>query len=162
MQKIDSTDLRILQALQEQPDASASEIAEHVSLSQSACWRRIAHLREIGVIRRRAYVLDRRALGFGIAAFVRIKLSSYSSEALRRFERAAAALPNVQELQLISTENAYRLRVVARSMEDYEHLFRHSIATLPGVKDVLASLVVSEIKYSTDLPLSDELVGGDH
>jgi len=155
---LDAMDLTLLRALQEHPDASASEIADAVNLSQSACWRRMARLRDAGVIKRRAYVLDRRALGYGIVAFVRVKLGSYSTDALQRFERAAAALPHVQELQLISAENAYRLRVVARSMEDYEYLFRHSIATLPGVKDVLASLVVSEIKYTTDLPLTEALL----
>lgn len=153
MQNLDNTDMNILRELQRDGDASTAEIAERVNLSQSACWRRITRLRETGVIKRRSYVLDRRALGFGVVAFVRIKLGAYETDALEQFERAAAAVPNIQELQLISSENAYRLRVVAQSMEDYERLFRHSISRLPGVKDVQASLVVSEVKYSTDLPL---------
>jgi Lrp/AsnC family transcriptional regulator len=155
MQDLDALDMKILRAIQQDGDASTAEIAERVNLSQSACWRRMARLRESGVIRRRSYVLDRRALGFGVVAFVRVKLGEYETDALERFERAAAAVPHIQELQLISAENAYRLRVVARSMEDYERLFRHAISRLPGVKDVQASLVVSEVKYSTDLPLED-------
>lgn len=153
MHTFDTLDMKILRAIQDDGDASTAEIAERVHLSQSACWRRITRLREVGVIKRRSYVLDRRALGFGVVAFVRIKLGEYEAGALERFEQAAAAHPNIQEVQLISAENAYRLRVVARSMEDYERLFRTAIAGLPGVKDVQASLVVAEIKYSSDLPL---------
>lgn len=153
MQQLDAIDMKILRAIQQDGDASAAEIAERVNLSQSACWRRMTRLRECGVIKHRNYVLDRKALGFGVVAFVRVKITEYDPEALERFERAAAAIPHIQELQLISAENAYRMRVVARSMEDYERLFRHSISRLPGVKDVQAGLVVSEIKYTTALPL---------
>ncbi len=51
--KIDGTDLRILDLLQENAERSIGEIAEAIHLSQNACWRRIRQLEEAGYIRKR-------------------------------------------------------------------------------------------------------------
>ena len=61
--KLDRTDLKILELLQQNASLSAAEIAEQVGLSQSPCWRRIHRLEELGIIAARVALLDRRRLG---------------------------------------------------------------------------------------------------
>jgi Lrp/AsnC family leucine-responsive transcriptional regulator len=63
--RMDRTDLRILAHLQADASASHADLAEAVHLSPSQCSRRIARLRETGVIRGQVALLDEAALGLG-------------------------------------------------------------------------------------------------
>lgn len=151
--ELDATDLRILRALQKDGSASMRDIADRVGLTQAPCWRRIDRMRELGVIKERVFVVDRQKLGFDFVAFVRVKVKSYREEDLRKFEEMATAMPEIQELQLLSSESAYRLRVVTRSVAAYEEFFRNRLASLPFVNSIETSIVVSEPKYSMTLPI---------
>lgn len=110
-------------------------------------------MNESGVIERQVAVLNRKLLGFDLTAFIRVKLSENAADRLLEFEAAAMRLTEVQELQLISTENAYRMRVVVPSFSDYEYFFRERLGNLPYFQDANSSFVVSEPKYSFALPL---------
>ena len=49
--EMDEASLRILDALQENAEISNAELADRVGLSASPCWRRVADLKQSGVIR---------------------------------------------------------------------------------------------------------------
>ena len=153
MSKLDELDRKILRILQQDASRTTQEIAEEVGLSQTPCWRRINQLKEDGVILRQVAVLDRHKLGFDLCAFIRIKLSTMEEAKLIEFERSAGAMPEVQELQLISTESAYRIRVVVPSIAAYEVFFRHRLGNLPYVHEIVANFIVAEPKYSMALPI---------
>nr|WP_274379246.1 Lrp/AsnC family transcriptional regulator [Rhodophyticola sp. CCM32] len=153
MINIDEIDKRILRLMQSDATLPIREVAERAGISQAPCWRRINALKESGVIMRQVAVLDRHLLGFDLTAFVRVKLSELTQAKLEEFEVSAINLPEVQELQLISTENAYRLRVVVPSIAAYENFFRNKLGRLPYVEDVAAAFVVSEPKYAMELPI---------
>jgi len=61
-EKLDATDLMILDLLQRDASLTTGAIAERVNLSQSPCWRRIQRLEGLGLIRERVALLDRTAL----------------------------------------------------------------------------------------------------
>ena len=63
---IDAIDLRILEILQQDASGSLADIAERVHLSQNACWRRVRHLEESGVIVKRVALLNPAKLGIGV------------------------------------------------------------------------------------------------
>ena len=56
--ELDRIDRRILSALQENADLPNTSLAEKVGLSPSACLRRVARLKENGVIRRIVALID--------------------------------------------------------------------------------------------------------
>ncbi|HEV2677680.1 MAG TPA: Lrp/AsnC family transcriptional regulator, partial [Aliidongia sp.] len=66
----DPGDARILKALQAEGRLTNQELAERVGMSASPCWRRVKRLEESGVIRGYQAVVDRRAVGLGVLAFV--------------------------------------------------------------------------------------------
>lgn len=150
---IDETDRKILRILQSDASLPIREIAERVGLSQAPCWRRINALRESGVIIKQVAVLDRSLLGLPFTVFVRVKLQKLTREAFEEFERGALALPELQELQMVTNENSYRLRIVVGSFEDYESFLRDRLSRLPHVQDILTNFVVSEPKYTFELPI---------
>ncbi len=153
MREIDDMDRKILRVLQADGALNAGEVAERVGLSQSPCWRRIARLEEEGVILGRSVLLDHKKLGFKTVIFVRIRLSAHGRKSLDEFAKAAAALPEVQVVQLLLGEIDYRLRVVVRDLDDYNRLLREHLVNLPGVQEIESSVLLDETKNTSALPL---------
>ncbi len=144
MIELDETDRQILRALAEDATQSAGAIGRRFGLSQPATWRRIRRLEAAGVIRGRRLRLDHAALGFGVSVFLGIKLAAKGRGSVEDFERAVAAIPEVQTVQLVLGLYDYRLRIVARDLPDFERVLRRRIMTLPGVGSVEANVILSE------------------
>ncbi|MEM7124520.1 MAG: Lrp/AsnC family transcriptional regulator [Pseudomonadota bacterium] len=153
MLDLDAIDEKLLGLLQTDAGLSSAELADKVGISQSPCWRRIRRMEEAGVIRRRVAIVDREALGFDVEVFVRIKLSEGGLKATDDFEAAIHRLPEVVECHMLLGEIDYRLRVVVRTIADFDRFLRDHLAHLPGVREIESSLVVSEVKNTTALPI---------
>jgi len=141
---LDATDRAILRALQADATLKASALGRRVGLSQPACWRRVRRLTEAGVLGPRRLDLDLEALGFGVTVFLGVKLALKGRVSLQDFERAVAAIPEVQTVEHVLGLYDYRLRVVARDLPDFERVLRRRIMTLPGVGQVEANVLLSE------------------
>lgn len=152
--KLSKTDFRILELLQQDARLSATDIAEQVGLSQSPCWRRINRLEETGVIRRRVALVDREKMGLGMLVFVMVTLSAHGRQYLEDFERAVRELPQVLECFTITGTSDYMLKIIARDTQDYEQFMRHQLSLLQGVHEFHSFVALTEIKYSTALPVS--------
>ena len=142
--ELDSLDRQLIRALAEDAGANAGELGRQLGLSQPACWRRTQRLRDAGVFRGARVELDLDKLGFGVSVFLGIKLATKGRVSLEDFERAAAAIPEVQRIEHVLGLYDYRLRVVARDLSDFERVLRRRIMTLPGVGNVEANVLLSE------------------
>ena len=123
-------------------------------MSQPAIWRRKRRLEKTGAINGHRLLLDREKLGFGVTVFLGIKLSGKKGVRLEDFESAVSAIPEVQTVQHVLGIYDYRLRVVARDIVDFERILRRRILTLPGVGDVKANVLLSEVRRPG--PILDE------
>lgn len=140
----DETDMAILRELATDATLGAAEIGRRVGLTQPATWRRIERLRSAGVLAGRRVRLDHAALGFGVTVFLGIRMAARGRPDMDSFERAAAAIPEVQTVQHVLGQFDYRLRIVARDIPDFERILRRRIMTLPGVGQVEANVVMSD------------------
>lgn len=153
-QKLDRTDLKILEALQQQANLSAADIAERVGLTPTTAWRRISRLEENGVILRRVAVLDREAVGLSVTVFAHVRLSTQGREAITRFEQAVRKHPEILECYTMLGETDFLLRIVARDIRAYEAFYLDHLSRFPAVQVVNSSIALSVIKETTALPLS--------
>ena len=144
MTELDTTDRLILRELVADATQTASALGRKLGLSQPATWRRIRRLCDSGIIKGRRLELDHDRLGFGVTVFLGIKLATKGRVSLEDFERAVAAIPEVQTVEHILGVYDYRLRVVARDIADFERVLRRRIMMLPGVGDVEANVLLSE------------------
>ncbi|MFP4450880.1 MAG: Lrp/AsnC family transcriptional regulator, partial [Rhodosalinus sp.] len=78
---------------------SAADLGRALGLSQPAAWRRLRRLEDSGAIRGRRLDLDAQAAGFGVTVFLGVKLAAKGRASLEDFERAAAAIPEVQTVE---------------------------------------------------------------
>ena len=142
----DATDLALLRALLADGGLSAKEAGERAGVSQPVAWRRIKRLEEAGVIRGRRVRLNKEALGYTVTVFLGVKLAAKGRNRVEEFERAVGAIPEVQLVQYVLGVYDYRLRVVARDLEDFERILRRRIMTLPGIGEVESNVLLSEEK----------------
>ena len=150
------TDLRILSLLQGNAALTATDIAERVSLSQSPCWRRINRLEEEGIIKGRVALLDRQKLGFDMVVFAMVSLSAHGRHNLEEFEEEIRHLPEVLECYTITGASDYMLKIATRDIYHYEQFMRQKLSRLSGVQEFHSFITLTEIKYSTALPLESE------
>lgn len=140
----DAIDMALVRALAADATRSASDLGRSLGLSQPATWRRIKRLRDAGILGRRRLRIDPEAAGFGVTVFLGIKLARKAPVSLEDFERAVAAIPEVQTVDHVLGLYDYRVRVVARDLADFERVLRRRVMTMPGVGDVEANVLLSE------------------
>lgn len=150
---MEAMDLRILQIVQSNPDMAVADIAEKAGLSHTPCWRRLKRLESEGVIRGRVAILDPKALGLTVNVFALIRLSRHDEETLTNFEAMTKDRPEIVECFSMSGESDYILRVVVRSIEEYEQLQKKFLLHLPGVASINSSFTLKCVKLTTELPI---------
>ncbi len=150
---LDPVDRKILDLLQHEAGINAAAIGERIGLSQSACWRRIQRLREEGVFRDHPVILDREKVGLTTMVFAHVKLTSHGRSNLSAFADAVKAYPEVMDCYVLLGNTDFLLRIVAEDIKAYERFFFEELSQLPGIQEVTSSIVLSDIKHSTALPV---------
>ena len=151
--RLDQIDRKILGFLQTEPGINASELGEKIGLSQSAVWRRIQSLREEGVIHDQPVKLDREKVGLNTMVFAHVKLTSHGRSNLAEFSEAVSEYPEVLDCYVLLGNVDFLLRIVTEDIKAYERFFFEKLSQLPGIQEVNSSIVLSDIKHTTVLPI---------
>jgi Lrp/AsnC family transcriptional regulator, leucine-responsive regulatory protein len=114
---LDEVNLRILQELQENGRLGMAELARRVSMSPPAVAERVQRLERAGVIAGYRAEIDARALGYPVAAIVRIRPAPGQ---LQRIPEVARETPEVGECYRITGDDCYLMRLHLRAIDDLE------------------------------------------
>lgn len=144
--KLDAIDKKIIGMLQGDATLSIQTIAEKVGLTTNPCWRRIRKLEDEGVIKGRVAVIDARALGLTMTAFVRIHTKEHTKAWLEKFAKAVQRLPEVVECHRMTGEVDYLLKIMVRDLDHYDHVYQRLIANAPHLSDVSSSFSMEQMK----------------
>ena len=136
-----------------EPGINAAELGEKIGLSQSAVWRRIQSLRDEGVIKDQPVKLDREKVGLNTMVFAHVKLTSHGRSNLAEFSEAVSQYPEVLDCYVLLGNVDYLLRIVTEDIKAYERFFFEKLSQLPGIQEVNASIVLSDIQHTTVLPI---------
>lgn len=151
--KIDGLDKKILRLLQTDASLSAAAIGDQIGLSQSPCWRRIQRLKDSGLIKQQGMIFDRRKLGFDTMIFAHVKLTAHGRSKVSEFSKSIADFPEVMECHLLLGQVDFLLRIVTPDLEAYERFFFERLSQLPDVQEVTSSIVLTESKFTSQLPI---------
>lgn len=146
-------DIRILEQIQKDSSVSTSELADKVGLSQSPCWRRLQRLRDEGYVRGEVALIDRAKLGTTLLIFATLKMTTLTDEKRAEFMRRVENTPEILECHTLFGEMDIMLKVLAPSMDWYQKFIFSVILKLPGVVDIQSTVTLSELKYTTSLPV---------
>ena len=116
---LDQIDWKLLAELQLDARLSFSELSRRVHLSAPAVGERVRRLEQAGVITGYHAGIDLTETGWSVLAMVRI--ACYGSTCVLR-DPAVATWPGVLEIHRVTGADCSLLKVVATSMQGFEHL----------------------------------------
>jgi Lrp/AsnC family leucine-responsive transcriptional regulator len=150
---LDSVDKAALRALQTDGRLSNVELARKINLSPPATHARLRRLEKDGYIRQYAAVIDREKAGYDLLCFIHISMQMHQFEQVEKFRKLIQKMPEVLECHHITGEYDYLLKVVLRNRKDLERFAIDRLTPIPGVARIHTSLVFTEVKSTTALPL---------
>ena len=149
---LDATDCRILAVLQEEGRISNLDLAERISLSPSACLRRMRLLEEQGVIEHYRACLSREAR-LRLEAFVQVSMRNEENQWHERFAEALREWPEVVGAFVVTGESHYLLRVLAHNLKHYSDFVLNRLYKAPGVMDIRSNIVLQTLKDEAGAPV---------
>ncbi|QQM30910.1 Lrp/AsnC family transcriptional regulator [Martelella lutilitoris] len=147
----DQIDRKIVDILQRQADRTVSEIAEEVGLSHTPCWRRIKRMEDLGFIRARVALIDRKMANIPMTIFIAVKAPRHAIEWLDEFRKQIRDIPEVTEAYRLTGDTDYLLRIVVPDIETYDQVYKNLISRLE-FSDINSSIAMEELKFTTALP----------
>ena len=150
---LDSTDRKILNALQVDSSISNVELAKRVQLSPSPCLARVRALEAQKLIRSYVALLDPQRLGLHLNVFISISLKQQSRKALQAFEERVCLREEVMECYLMTGESDYLIRVAVADIPALEHFIMEQLTPISQVEKIRSSFALKQVKYKTALPL---------
>lgn len=150
---MDSLDIHILAALQQDGRRRNADLARDLGVAPSTALERVRRLEERGYFRGFNAVLDGRRLGFNVQAMITVTLGTHTIEAIRPFEMEVRELPFVRACYHVTGRFDYLLHVVAKDLDHLGRMVKEEIGALPGVGRTETHLVFSEIKPDEGLPV---------
>ncbi len=153
---LSSTDMKILEILQDDARVTNQVLAEKINISASPCWRKVRKLEEDKVIQGYRAVLDRKKIGLGVMVFIRVvidSIDSHSEAEARKFEEEVTALEDVVACYSIGGDADFLLQVVASDLDSYADFAMSVVRRLPGIKEMQSMFVLKEIKPLVSYPI---------
>ncbi|HWX63616.1 Lrp/AsnC family transcriptional regulator [Bradyrhizobium sp.] len=121
----DHRNIELLRLLRDDPRLSTSELARRVGMSAPAVRERILRLEDTGIIRGYRLELDPAALGYPVAAFVRVRPAPGQ---LPRLAELARSMPEVVECHRVTGEDCFVLKVHLQSIDELDKVLDRLLA----------------------------------
>lgn len=153
--KLDETDRKILELLQENGRMPNNELARRIGLTTTPTLERVKRLEREGVIKGYTAWVDKEAVGRGLTVFCSIKLSVHQLGKMEEFSRHIDGVPEILACYNITGEYDYLLHVVVKDTSAYEHFLRNSLTRIPGVERIHTGIVLSVVKEQSKITVME-------
>ena len=124
----------ILATLQRDGRIANVDLADAISLSPSACLRRVKALEASGVIEGYRAEVSRVKAGLGLTAFIGLRVEGHSRAMSQQIEQGLTAIPAVVGCHVTSGGDDFMVEVAAQDLADYERVLLDQILAVPGVR----------------------------
>lgn len=153
MESLDRIDRRILEILQRDNRLPNVELAERVGLSPPACSRRVARLRETGVIRGDVSILDPQKVGKTVKVMIAVTLDDRSKTAAEVFQRKMLEREEVQHCYMIAGSIDFFVLAVLADVEAYAEFGSEVFGGDANIRNYESWFVLSQVKSETRVPI---------
>lgn len=149
----DRVDRAIVTTLQREGRIANVDLADAVSLSPSACLRRVKALEADGIIAGYRAEVSRTRARLGLTAFIGLKVEGHSRDTSARIEQALLAIPAVVACYLVSGSYDFLVEAAVTDLAGYEQLLIGQILTIPSVVEAQSTFAIRTILSRGPLPL---------
>ena len=142
MAALDDIDLRILGALRADGRLSMRALAERLHISRASAYARVERLESSGVITGYTATIDPRRCGYGLSAYVFLKITQQSWRTVRR---DVLSIPEVDHATLVSGEHDIMLLVRTRDAAALRDVILTRLQGMPDVTSTQTVLIFDEL-----------------
>jgi Lrp/AsnC family transcriptional regulator, leucine-responsive regulatory protein len=146
---LDEIDRRLLEELGTDGRVTMAELGRRISLSPPAVAERVQRLERSGVITGYKAVIDPKAIGYPLAAVVRVRPASRQ---LQRIPELARETPEVVECYRITGEDCFFLKLHLRSIDDLEAILDRFVEYGQTTTSIIHSAPVANRPLPLDPP----------
>ena len=143
---LDRFDHAILKIIATDGRITVTELSERINLSKSPTQTRLRRLETSGYIHGYVAQLDSVKLGLAHIAFVEVRLRDTREIALKAFNNAALAIPEIEQCHMIAGNFDYLLKVRTSDMIAYRRVLGEQISSLPNVAHTSTHVVMEAVK----------------
>src|SRR6266581_1059886 len=140
--QVDRLDRAIVTQLQASGRIANVDLADAVSLSPSACLRRVKALESSGIIAGYRAEVDRAKAGLGLTVFIGLKVEGHSQDTSMRIEQALLAIPAIVACYLVSGTEDFLIEAAVPDLASYEQLLLGRILTIPSVVEARSTFAI--------------------
>ena len=144
--KLDKIDIKIIETLQRSGRMTNQQLAEHVSLSASACLERHKKLEKAGVIKSYGAEIAMEKIVPYSGVLVEITLKNHLSEDFQRFENAMIKLPEVVDCYAVGGGIDYIVKFICRDIEHYQNIMDQLLNDNIGIDKYFTYFITRQIK----------------
>jgi len=98
-------------------------------------------------------LLDAKKLNLGVSVFIYVSLKNHDGDSLTKFENAVQDIDEIIECHTTSGDKDYLLKVIVKSIEEYELLLKTTLTSLPLVDHLSSTFALKQVKNTTALPI---------
>ena len=133
--------------------ATWSEMGNLTGLTAPAVAERVRRMEESGVITGYAAIINPESLGLMISAIISVGIDHPSNREI--FLKKVKELSCIQECYHVTGDEDYLLKVRVQGVRELEHFISDIIKELPGIIHTKTRIIMSSVKETVSLPISD-------
>ena len=153
---LDPANRRLLRALQRDASASQADLAAAAGVSASQVSRRIAQLREAGVLRAIVGLVDPESAGLTCSAIIRVRLKDHTAANVKAFRDMVERMEEATLCVMITGEADYLVKIVARDLPHFQTIVQSKLLRCDAIAHMESSIVLEHLKDTTALPLDTD------
>lgn len=146
MATLDDVDLRIVAALRADGRLSMRALAEQLHISRASAYARVERLENSRVITGYTATIDPRRCGYGLSAYVFLKITQQSWQEVGR---EVLSIPEVDHAALVSGEHDIMLLVRTRDAASLRDVVLTRLQGMPEVASTHTVLIFDELPCGT-------------
>ncbi|MDM8159160.1 Lrp/AsnC family transcriptional regulator [Labilibaculum sp. K2S] len=143
MDKLDKTDRKILQLLQQDCRITTKELAEKLHLSNTPVYERVKKLERSGIIKGYVARLDPDKIDRSMMVFISILLTKHTRDVVDKFEAEVLALPEVMEFYYTSGNYDALLKLMVKDMKAFQFFIQEKLSKFEHISRFNSTFVIS-------------------
>lgn len=153
--RLNHTDIRLLELLQDDARMTNLALASAVDLSPAACHDRVRKLVDQGWLLGFNSQLNANALGAGLVVFASLRLNRADPKTLAAIAEMATMQPQVLECHRVSGDADVLLKIRCADLDAYRQLLDEVLLTTAGVTHVSSQIGLQTLKETSNIAIAD-------
>jgi len=157
--KLDKTDIKILQILQNNGRITNAELAKQVHMSPPPTLERVKKLEKNGVIKKYIALVEPAKIGIESFSFMEVTLSRHGKDSVKKFMTEVQKINEVMECHHVTGDADFLLKIAVENIKGYENLVLNKLTDLPNIQHLKTTMVLSTLKNETAFNVKGEKNG---